>query len=147
LTLGRWQTRDARRQKAALSIAASRHAAAPLPAALDRADADLAFARPRRALIQHHRHVGTQVLLDGHDLSRAEEDGRAVQMRLKVIPSSRTWRNLARLKTWNPPLSVRIGPSIPWNLCNPPSHGSTLNRPQIEVVRVGENDLGAISCR
>jgi hypothetical protein len=39
----------------------------------------------------------------------------------KVTPSSSTRLRWARLKTWYPPESVRIGPSQPMNRCSPPS--------------------------
>ena len=44
----------------------------------------------------------------------------AVQVGLERHPSSRISRSFARLKTWKPPLSVRIGPSHPMNRCSPP---------------------------
>ena len=39
---------------------------------------------------------------------------------VKVTPSSSTRRRSARLKTWKPPESVRIGPSQAMNRCSPP---------------------------
>ena len=40
---------------------------------------------------------------------------------LKRTPSSPILRSSAREKIWNPPLSVRMGPSQVINLCSPPS--------------------------
>ena len=39
----------------------------------------------------------------------------------KVTPSAVILRSLARLMTWKPPLSVRIGRRQPMNACRPPS--------------------------
>ena len=38
----------------------------------------------------------------------------------KVTPSSRIFRKEARENTWNPPESVRMGPSQSMNLWSPP---------------------------
>ena len=44
-------------------------------------------------------------------------------------------------KTWKPPESVRIGPSQPMNACSPPSSAITsVARPEVQVVRVAEDD-------
>ena len=53
---------------------------------------------------------------------RRELDARAVDVRAELERRSRrpSMRS-ARLKTWKPPLSVRIGPSQPMNACRPPS--------------------------
>jgi hypothetical protein len=42
----------------------------------------------------------------------------------KVTPSSVSLRRSARLITWNPPESVRIGPDQFMNLCRPPSRAT-----------------------
>ena len=50
----------------------------------------------------------------------------------------------ARLKTWKPPQSVRIGPSQSMKRCSPPSSAIELVAgPQGEVVGVAEDDLRA----
>ena len=41
-------------------------------------------------------------------------------------PSSVMWRKSLRLQTWNPPLSVSIGPFQPMNFCTPPASAISL---------------------
>ena len=49
----------------------------------------------------------------------------------------------ARLNTWNPPESVRIGPSQPMNVCNPPTDcDHLLAGPQGEVIGVRQQHPG-----
>ena len=61
-----------------------------------------------------------------------------------MTPSSVILRSLARLNTWKPPLSVRIGPSQRVNLCSPPISATSLSPgAEVEVVGVAEHDLGA----
>ena len=40
-------------------------------------------------------------------------------------PWARILRRLLRLKTWNPPLSVKIGPCQPMKRCSPPQAAMT----------------------
>ena len=62
----------------------------------------------------------------------------------KVTPSSVTLRSLARLITWKPPESVRIGRCQFMNRCRPPSARDPLGAgPQHQVVGVAEDDVGA----
>ncbi len=42
-----------------------------------------------------------------------------------ATPASVTRFRAAMLKTWNPPESVRIGPSQPMNRCRPPARATT----------------------
>ncbi len=44
-----------------------------------------------------------------------------------VTPASLTRLRAARLKTWKPPESVRIGPSQPMNRCKPPAPATTFS--------------------
>ena len=53
-------------------------------------------------------------------LGRKERDGRHSPATANATPSSLTLRSAPRLNTWNPPESVRIGPSQPMNRCRPP---------------------------
>ena len=45
----------------------------------------------------------------------------------KVTPSSLIFRIPASENTWNPPLSVRIGPFHPMNLCSPPASSTSFS--------------------
>ena len=61
-----------------------------------------------------------------------------------VTPSSSTTRRSPSDTTWKPPESVRIGPSQSMNRCRPPSRAiRSAPGPQVEVVRVGQDDRGA----
>ena len=61
-----------------------------------------------------------------------------------MTPSSVIWRSLARLNTWNPPLSVRMGPSQRVNLCSPPIRATDLvPRAQVQMVGIAQHDLRA----
>ena len=41
-------------------------------------------------------------------------------------PSTVMWRKSLRLQTWNPPLSVSMGPFQPMNFCTPPASAMSL---------------------
>ena len=62
-----------------------------------------------------------------------------------MTPSSSEASSVSRSeKTWKPPESVRIGPSHAMNACRPPSSAiSVLARPEVQVVRVAEDDRRA----
>ena len=61
----------------------------------------------------------------------------------KRTPSSRMVRRAARLHTWKPPESVRMGPSHAMKRCRPPSsRDQGVTGPEEQVVGVGEDDLG-----
>ena len=62
----------------------------------------------------------------------------------KVTPSSVILRSLARLMTWKPPESVRIGRSQRMKLVQAAQPGDALGAgAQHQVVGVGEDDIGA----
>ena len=46
---------------------------------------------------------------------------------LNVTPSSVIWLMSASEKTWNPPLSVRIGPGQPMKRCRSPRSATTFS--------------------
>jgi len=73
----------------------------------------------RRAFVECHRDVRAEHALDFHRLLRAEEQRRAIEMRAEFDAVRFDFPILARLKTWNPPLSVRIGSSQFMNAVQP----------------------------
>ena len=61
-----------------------------------------------------------------------------------MTPSSVIFRRPDRENTWNPPESVRMGPSQSINLWRPPiSFTTAVTRTEVEVVGVGQLDLAA----
>jgi hypothetical protein len=116
----------------------------PAETARHRLRADRVFAGPRRALVDHHRDVGAEVGLDCHHLARAEEQARAVEMRLErhaVLADFAQLREAEDLKA----AAVGQDRSVPPHEAVQAAQVADqfAARPQIEVVGVAEDDLGA----
>ena len=76
--------------------------------------------RIRRAFIEAHRDVGAEHALDAHRLLGRQEHRRAVDRRAKARALLGDLAHLlARLHTWKPPESVRMGRSQPMKPCRP----------------------------
>ena len=78
------------------------------------------------ALVERHRDVDAERLLR-RDARLGVEPAGAGRRRASdsSMPSSSSFTRPARLITWKPPLSVRIGPGQPMSACSPPSSRTT----------------------
>ena len=105
--------------------------------------------RIRRALIEAHRDVRAEHALDAHRLLRRQEHlARRRPASGNSTPSSVILRSFARLNTWKPPESVRIGRCQCMKPCRPRCALDDLEPgPQPQVEGVAEHDLGADASR
>ncbi len=116
----------------------------PLPAPLDRGLASLPCAGPRWTFVEDHGDVGAQVCLDRHDFAGPEEELRTIQVGGEgdaVVPDVAEFREAENLKT----PTVREDRSIPSHEAVQPAEVADefAARPQVQVVGVAKDDLGA----
>ena len=116
--------------------AATRPACAP-----ERVSVSARVAEAADALVQRHDEVRSQARLHVDDaLGRENASRDPSRCDRNVTPVSLMSRSWPSEKTWNPPLSVSIGPSQRISACRPPRR-STVSTPGCsdEVVRVREH--------
>ena len=104
---------------------------------------DLARRRRHDRLVEGDRHVRPERLLDRDRVLGVKRCVEPSMWLRNVTPSSSTIRRSPSDTTWYPPESVRIGRSQAMKRCSPPNARCARARPQVQVVRVGEDDRGA----